>query len=46
MFNFVLSLYQWTPLHWAAYYGKFDAVRILSEKGAHVNIQDGVGVSE
>jgi hypothetical protein len=35
----------WTPLFWAIYYDKPDAVQILLDKGASVNIQDADGNS-
>jgi hypothetical protein len=33
----------WTPLHWASYNGKLDAVRVLLEHGADVEVKDNFG---
>ena len=43
---FVLSPHQMSPLHWATDGGHIDTVKCLIEKGAEVNSQGGVGVSE
>ena len=40
MFNFVFSLYQWTPLHRAVEYRVPDLVRCLVDRGADVDIKD------
>ena len=40
----LLSPHQWTPLHWAAFYGHTDTVHYLTEKGANINIKDDDGV--
>ena len=40
-----LSIYQWTPLHVAARYGRVATVQYLvDEKGVDINIKDNSGV--
>ena len=35
----------WTPLHWASRVGKPDCVRLLLDRGAHIEAKDNVSMS-